>query len=168
MNRIRSDACAVSHAGLVYIIGGFDGTEILSSMEIYDPQTNQWTYGPSMLRRRYGHRAVMNRGKIYAMGGKDGNFTDILDSVECLDPRLLLGWQLVAPMMRERSNFATASIDHKIQVIGGLGDAGDLKDCEIYNPKTDTWSPCAPLGRSQQGIAAIEISDLPLNHAIPL
>ena len=167
MNRIRSDACAVSHAGLVYIIGGFDGTEILSSIEIYDPQTNQWTYGPSMLVRRSGLRAVVHRGKIYAMGGYDGQ--DQLSSVECLDPqRLLPGWKLVAPMMRERSNFATASLEDQIQVIGGLGDGGNLKDCEIYNPKTDTWSPCAPLGRSQQGIAAIEISDLPLNHAIPL
>ena len=106
MNRIRSDACAVSHAGLVYIIGGFDWFEILSSVEIHDPQTSQWTYGPSMLVRRSGLRAVVHRGKIYPMGDYDKH--DRLSSVQCLDlQRLLLGWKLVAPMISKRSNFAT-------------------------------------------------------------
>ena len=167
MNRIRSDACAVSHAGLVYIIGGSDGTEILSSIEIYDPQTNQWTYGPSMSVRRSGLRAVLHRGKIYAMGGYDGQ--DILSSVECLDPqRLLPGWKLVAPMMSQRSNFATSSIEDKIQVIGGYRPGGVFRQCETYNPETNTWSPCAPLAKGQSGVAAITVSNLPEGHSIPI
>ena len=167
MNRIRSDACAVSHAGLVYIIGGFDGTEILSSIEIYDPQTNQWTYGPSMSARRKGLRAIVHKGKIYAMGGYDGQ--DQLSSVECLDPqRLLPGWKLVAPMINQRSYFATASIEDKIQVIGGAGPGGVLRQCETYNPEKNTWSPCAPLAKGQSAVAAITISNLPEGHSIPI
>ena len=167
MNRIRSNACAVSHAGLVYIIGGFDGTEILSSIEIYDPQTNQWTYGPSMLVRRSGLRAVVHKGKIYAMGGYDGQ--DRLSSVECLDPlRLLPGWKLVAPMMSQRSNFATASIEEEIQVIGGYRPGGVFKECETYNPETNTWRPSAPLAKGQSAVAAITISNLPERHSLPI
>ena len=167
MNRIRSDACAVSHAGLVYIIGGFDGTEILSSIEIYDPQTNQWTYGPSMLVRRSGLRAVVHKGKIYAMGGYDGQ--DRLSSVECLDPqRLLLGWKLVAPMMSQRSDFATASLEDMIQVIGGYKPGGVLKECETYNPETNTWRPSAPLAKGIGSLAAITISNLSEGHSIPI
>ena len=167
MNRIRSDACAVSHAGLFYIIGGFDGLEILSSIKIYDPQTNQWTYGPSMLVRRSGLRAVVHKGKIFAMGGYDGQ--DRLSSVECLDPqRLLLGWKLVAPMMSQRSNFATASIEDKIQVIGGYRPGGVFKECETYNPETNRWTPCAPLEKGQSAMAAITISNLPEVHSIPI
>ena len=86
MNRMRSDACAVSYAGKVFILGGweFDNLEFLNSIEIYDPNTQEWTYGPSMLSRRSGLKAVVNGRKIYAVGGYDG--TERLSSVECLDP----------------------------------------------------------------------------------
>lgn len=37
MNRQRSDASAASLRGKVYIAGGFTGTEVLISVETYDP-----------------------------------------------------------------------------------------------------------------------------------
>ena len=100
------------------------------------------------------------------MGGEDGQ--DTLSSVECLDPlRLLPGWKLVAPMMSQRSRFATASIEEKIQVIGGYS-GHVFKECEIYNPETNTWSPCAPLAKGIGSLAAITISNLSEGHSIPI
>ena len=113
-------------------------------------------------------RAVVHRGKIYAMGGYDGQ--DRLSSVECLDPqRLLPGWKLVAPMMSQREDFATASMEDRIHAIGGYND-GDftIRECETYNPETNTWSPCAQLAEGLKGAAAITISNLPAGHSIPI
>ena len=166
MKRVRSDASAISFEGKVYIMGGFDGTEILSSIEIYDPATNEWTYGPSMLSRRSGLKAIVCGGLIYAIGGYDGN--DRLSSVERLNPhRLLPGWQQVAPMLSQRSNFAIASLEDKIQVIGGYRPGGVFAGCEIYDPEANTWTPCASLARGQSAVAAVTISDLPTHHSIP-
>ena len=101
------------------------------------------------------------------MGGEDGQ--DTLSSVECLDPlRLLPGWKLVAPMMSQRSNFATASIEEEIQVIGGYRPGGVFKECETYNPETNTWRPSAPLAKGIGSLAAITISNLSEGHSIPI
>ena len=106
-------------------------------------------------------------GPPYAMGGYDDQ--DTLSSVECLDPqRLLPGWKMVAPMMSQRSNFATASIEEEIQVIGGYRPGGVFKECETYNPETNTWRPSAPLAKGQSAVAAITISTLPEGHSIPI
>ena len=104
------------------------------------------------------------------MGGFDDELaTNWLSSVEQLDPqRLLPGWQSVADMLNQRSNFAIASIEDKIQVMGGLSPGGGFGECEIYDPEANTWTPCAPLAEGRHGMAAITISNLPAGHSIPI
>jgi hypothetical protein len=42
----------------------------LGSVEIYDPKTNGWSWGPSLRMPRWGLSAVLGPdGKIYAIGG---------------------------------------------------------------------------------------------------
>jgi len=43
--------CAILD-GFLYVAGGFDGTTYLSSMERYDPLTNEWTQMPGMAMSR--------------------------------------------------------------------------------------------------------------------
>ena len=46
--------------GLLYVVGGYDGTSCLSSVERYDPLTLTWTSVAAMnLRRRYLRIAVL-------------------------------------------------------------------------------------------------------------
>ncbi|VDO72304.1 unnamed protein product [Heligmosomoides polygyrus] len=42
MIQMRSDAAAVSAGGKIYVSGGFNGTEVLTSVEVYTPATNTW------------------------------------------------------------------------------------------------------------------------------
>ncbi|XP_060872135.1 ring canal kelch homolog isoform X2 [Metopolophium dirhodum] len=43
MHLCRSDPRVVTFNGLLYVMGGFDGSTRLNSVEIYDPNNNTWT-----------------------------------------------------------------------------------------------------------------------------
>ena len=43
MNYCRRNAGVVSHNGLLYVIGGDDGSSNLQSVEVYNRKTNVWT-----------------------------------------------------------------------------------------------------------------------------
>ena len=59
--------------GKIYVIGGgFRGNGpfmYLSTIEIYDPQTDKWTQGGDMPVGKSGHAAEVIDGKIYILGG---------------------------------------------------------------------------------------------------
>ena len=44
----RSRMALVANCGKLYAIGGYDGLSNLSSMEVYDPEENKWTFAASM------------------------------------------------------------------------------------------------------------------------
>ena len=56
MTRIRSDFAAVTFEGRVFAIGGFDGTEVLSSIEYYDPEEGTWKGAGHLSTPRSGTR----------------------------------------------------------------------------------------------------------------
>ncbi|MCP4725917.1 MAG: T9SS type A sorting domain-containing protein, partial [bacterium] len=65
--------------------GGEDGSGHLPTVEIYDPGTDTWVAGDSMLTARYDHSAaVVDDIKLYAIGGYDGS--TVLNTNEVYDP----------------------------------------------------------------------------------
>ena len=70
---------AVALGGKVYICGGFDGMSSLNSVEMYDPETDEWTMVSSMEKHRSAAGVVVLDNQIYAIGGHDG--LSIFDSV---------------------------------------------------------------------------------------
>jgi kelch-like protein 2/3 len=48
----RCRAGCIYHEGLVYLIGGFNGTSRIRSVDIYNPAHDEWTNGADMLSRR--------------------------------------------------------------------------------------------------------------------
>ncbi|KAH6940664.1 hypothetical protein HPB50_004083 [Hyalomma asiaticum] len=48
LNTRRSALSAAVLDGKIYALGGYDGQEYLSTVEVYDPATNVWTTGPPM------------------------------------------------------------------------------------------------------------------------
>ena len=53
----------VTHDGLIYVVGGDDGTANLNSAEVYNSSSNTWTVLPSCMGigRSYAGVAVINR-----------------------------------------------------------------------------------------------------------
>lgn len=71
MNVARYDFACTEVNGLVYVVGGYglDG-ESLSSVEVYNPDTNKWSMIESLRRPRWGGFACGFQGKLYVMGGR--------------------------------------------------------------------------------------------------
>ena len=63
---------AVALNGKLYACGGYDGTQFLRSVEVYDPATDQWTPLGPMNVKRSRVALVANSGKLFAIGGYDG------------------------------------------------------------------------------------------------
>lgn len=79
----RADHAVVVAASQLYAIGGFDGSQALASVEVYNLATKKWTAAPPLNCARRGLAAVAINERLFAVGGSDGH--NALDSVECLD-----------------------------------------------------------------------------------
>merc|ERR1712121_499217 len=81
----RSGACAVSlkDENKIMVLGGYNGTARVKTTEIYDPVTNTWTYGPSMLRERSNFTTCVLKNYLLVIGGYTGHMT--LPDVERFD-----------------------------------------------------------------------------------
>lgn len=67
----------------LYVIGGFNESISLDSVEQYSSSTDTWSFVQSMNRRRRDPGVGVLNGKIYVIGGYDEEY---LDSVEFYDP----------------------------------------------------------------------------------
>lgn len=56
----------------MYVFGGFNGEEHLSSVEVYNPDTDQWTLCGRMAIPRSGVGVVLHEDVFYVIGGHDG------------------------------------------------------------------------------------------------
>ena len=48
MNVMRSRVALVANGSKLYAIGGYDGVSNLRSVEVYDPELDQWSFVASM------------------------------------------------------------------------------------------------------------------------
>jgi len=69
----------VAHEGLIYILGGFDGTQYYNSVKRFDPVLKSWaTVGAMYTQRCYVSAAVLD-GFIYACGGCVNEVLDLIN-----------------------------------------------------------------------------------------
>jgi len=67
LNTARYLHASVVLNGQIYTIGGHDGNNSLSSMEVYNPGSNSWRYGKSLPAAVSYHTAEVVDGKIYVV-----------------------------------------------------------------------------------------------------
>ena len=84
----------------------FDEGGALSSVEVFDPQTNAWTALAPMSTGRASFAMAAVQGKLYVAGGYNGS---TLATAEAFDPQQNR-WEAVAPMAQGRHSFAAAAI----------------------------------------------------------
>jgi N-acetylneuraminic acid mutarotase len=117
---------------------------------------NSWSSLAVMPTARGGLGVATVNGKIYAIGGFDGNTA--LSVNEEFTPALNT-WTAMAPMPTARSGFAVAVYDGKIYCIGGtVGPIGDnngyVGNVEVYDPSTDTWQTEASMPTPRADLTA--------------
>ncbi|GAB5566732.1 kelch-like protein 3 isoform X1 [Prionailurus iriomotensis] len=143
--------------GKLYAVGGYDGAsrQCLSTVEQYNPATNEWTYVADMSTRRSGAGVGVLSGQLYATGGHDGPL--VRKSVEVYDPGTNT-WKQVADMNMCRRNAGVCAVNGLLYVVGGDDGSCNLASVEYYNPVTDKWTLLPTnmsTGRSYAGVAVI-------------
>ena len=142
--------------GKIYAIGGWDaggwdGGQLLSTVEQYDPARNTWKKVKDLPTPRRSHASSVVNGKIYVFGGKGlvkrgarkGEAT--LSTLQVYDA-VTNTWEKKADMPTGRWALSTSVVDGKIYAIGGQTSAFAITNLvEVYDPATDTWARGRPL-----------------------
>jgi len=116
---------------------------------------DSWTTLTEMPTARSGLGVAVVDGKIYAIGGSDGN--SHLDTNEMYDPATNT-WVSKQPMPTARSRFGITVFENKIYVMGGANASRFTDANEVYDPATDTWEIKASMpagGRSELAVNAV-------------
>jgi len=141
--------------GKVIVTGGegVDGssTNALKLVQIYNPDTDSWMFGPDLPKERQGHQAVAVGNKLVIMGGFD-KFGVTLDSTDILDTNTMT-YSPGPKMNKVRSNFGAAlnEATNEIDVFQGNSGNGMIPifGSEKLSSDLSTWSMQASSSKSR-------------------
>jgi large repetitive protein len=105
--------------GKVLITGGFNGTEVLATAELFDPATGIFTPTGSMTTPRFSHTAtLLANGKVLVAGGSSG----------------------LGDLATHDSRRATVLAKGKVLTTDASGTTGDLATAELFDPAAGTFT----------------------------
>ena len=115
----RSGTTSIVMKGRIFILGGYDGTERLRSVECFEPGITRamWHQVPDMLRRRSNFSSIVIEGKLLVVGGykKENLFID--DGEVCGDVDVYCGkenkWSPGSKLNIKKSALACAVWDSR-------------------------------------------------------
>lgn len=157
LHTARSHPATVSYKGKIYVFGG-GGPNFLSlnSVEIYDLQSDTWSWGSPMPTHRSGAVAALVNNRIYVIGGgykkPDGKFR-FLTTVEIFDPESNR-WDKGPAMIQPHDYPGLAVSGDNIYIMGGhhpdATEGGPSRDpgfdfCEALNVNQGRWEETRPL-----------------------
>ncbi|MBN3295443.1 KLHL2 protein, partial [Amia calva] len=163
----RCRAGVVYMGGLVYAVGGFNGSLRVRTVDSYDPLKDQWTCVASMQDRRSTLGAAVLNGLLYAVGGFDGSTGEAplsviprgqlscvssLSTVEAYNTKSN-EWFHIIPMNTRRSSVGVGVVAGLLYAVGGYDGASRqcLSTVEAYNPNTNEWSYTAEMSTRRSG-----------------
>lgn len=112
----------------IYVIGGYDGSKQLSSVERYDTDKNVWEFVSSMKIARSALSVTVLDCKIYAMGMKLN--------------------------LKIRTRYYSLYIFYKTLFLGGYDGQNFLPNVEVYDPQRDVWEDGQMLTSGRSGHAS--------------
>ena len=128
--------------GKVLVAGGsylFSGqVAYVSSAEVYDPVTGNWTTTDAMATARSLHTmTLLPNGKVLVTGGSGSGVT--LATAELFDPATG-DWTETGPLNTARSSFTTTLLPTgQVLAAGGSGSSA-RPTSELYDPASGTWT----------------------------
>ncbi|HEY8062696.1 MAG TPA: hypothetical protein VID74_07855 [Gemmatimonadales bacterium] len=130
--------------GKLWLFGGLMH-ESAGAVQIYDPVSREWRFGPRMPFAAGSSASALIHGKFYVAGGIVGDTTTSAAAV--LDPATM-SWSPIAPMPRPRNHAASATDGERLFVFGGRGPgsgganvvANGFPDVQIYDPRSNSWT----------------------------
>ncbi|XP_026220633.1 kelch-like protein 36 [Anabas testudineus] len=162
MNQRRVDFYLGAVGEGLIAVGGRNDAGALSSVEVYCPAEDCWSYVAGLPRFTYGHAGTVHHGVVYISGGHDYQIGPYRRDVLSYDPS---GdgnmWVEQQAMSLARGWHCMASLHHLIYAIGGSNDHEDTTErfdilqVESYDPRSNQWTQVAPLllPNSEAGLA---------------
>uniref|UniRef100_A0A8C2K856 Kelch-like family member 2 n=1 Tax=Cyprinus carpio TaxID=7962 RepID=A0A8C2K856_CYPCA len=160
----RCRAGVVYMGGVVYAVGGFNGSLRVRTVDAYDPVKDEWCCVSSMQDRRSTLGSAVLNGLLYAVGGFDGSTGNILidlvlsclATVEAYNAKAN-EWFHVSPMNTRRSSVGVGVLKGLLYAVGGHDGPLVRKSCEVYDPATNTWKQVADMNmcRRNAGVCAV-------------
>ena len=137
--RVKHTATLLQN-GKVLAVGGYNGSVINGSAELYSIAAGTWSPTGSISPARESHTATtLLNGKVLVVGGSNG--TSALASTTLYDPAKGT-WTASGNLAVARSQHtATLLADGSVLVVGGMVTNGaPAGAAERYDPKNGTWS----------------------------
>ncbi|XP_069349826.1 kelch-like protein 2 isoform X6 [Eulemur rufifrons] len=155
----RCRAGMVYMAGLVFAVGGFNGSLRVRTVDSYDPVKDQWTSVANMRDRRSTLGAAVLNGLLYAVGGFDGSTG--LSSVEAYNIKSN-EWFHVAPMNTRRSSVGVGVVGGLLYAVGGYDGASRqcLSTVECYSATANEWTYIAEMSTRRSGAGVGVLNNL--------
>ena len=155
--------------GKVLVAGGYNGSSILASAELYDPASGAWSLTGSLAAARTAPAAtLLPNGKVLVAGGASADGSVFLASAELYDPASGT-WSATGSMATaRRAHTATLLPNGKVFVTGGYGSffrgIGPLyppwiASAELYDPAIGTWSTTGKPGKGRTEHTATLLPD---------
>ncbi|HVR08484.1 MAG TPA: kelch repeat-containing protein [Thermoanaerobaculia bacterium] len=140
MPQPQQDAAVETIDGIVYVVGGFQGSN-LATLQAYDPTQNQWTTLSDMPGPRYsGNGAGVINSQLYVAGGWTQNPPLPNDTLFLYDPPTDT-WSNLASMPHLSACGASGVIDGKLYVTTACnGYSGYTNFLDVYDPSADAWT----------------------------
>ena len=140
--------------GRVLAAGGwsrdFRTDPAVTSAELYDPSTDEWTpTGDMNSPRGLPMGTVLPDGRVLVAGGMLYRDSGAIESAEIYDPRTGR-WTETASMGTKRGLASLTQLpDGKVLAAGGVDGKEPVASAELYDPGSGTWSRVAPMGRAR-------------------
>jgi N-acetylneuraminic acid mutarotase len=130
------------------VAGGFTPTGVTDKVEVYDPNSGNWSEVAPLPKPLHHATMVAYKDKLYVIGGFSGGMWSPLETNYEFDPALNK-WTEKAPMPSPRGALAAGLIDGKIYAISGAKKSffkwNNSSANEVYDPSTNQWKKLAPV-----------------------
>lgn len=157
-----SAAAAAYLDGRVHIVGGSCGAgnndHDVERHLVFIPETGRYAEAAPIPWAREHLALVVADGRLYALGGRQGNKTNETASVYVYDPGSDR-WAALSPMPAKRSGMAAAFVNGRIYVFGGDNgtEAHQLpshRDVFVYDVSSNEWTRLTDLPYGVHGTGA--------------
>ncbi|KAM7274499.1 hypothetical protein ACFE04_016365 [Oxalis oulophora] len=133
----------------ILIVGGYDGTSWLSSVDLYNPAQDLTRLLTSMtIGRCYSSVAKLN-DELYILGGADGElWHGIVESYNVETNE----WAQRPSLNRRKGNLASICLGEKIFSIGGGNGVECFSEVEMLDPDIGRWIPIRSMLQKRVGL----------------
>src|SRR5206468_578044 len=151
----RSEVAAAVFRGVVYVVGGFGGGNVVETY-VYDTATDRWTTVAPIPTPRDHLAAAAVDGRVCAVGGRRLSLLQNLAVFECYDPTADL-WRAMPDAPTARGGIGAAVIGSRMFVAGGEQGIGTFKEIDIFDASAGKWTrgPALPTSRHGLGVVAV-------------